>query len=81
VAVFVGGAALWCLAPTAVASAHSTKFVFQVNSTADGHDASSGDGVCATSFDTCTLRAALEEADTLPAGAPSKWTCRLGRTA
>ena len=62
------GAVLWCLAPTAVASAHSTKFVFQVDSTADAHDASPGDGVCATSFDTCTLRAALEEADTLPAG-------------
>ena len=68
VAVLVAGAALWCLAPTPVASAHSTKFVFQVDSTADGHDASPGDGVCATSFDTCTLRAALEEADTLPAG-------------
>ena len=72
VAVLVAGAALWCLAPTAVASAHSTKFVFQVDSTADAHDASPGDGVCATSFDTCTLRAALEEADTLPAGSTIK---------
>ncbi len=67
-AVLVAGPALWCLAPVAVASAHSTKFVFQVDSTTDAHDANPGDGACRTSFDTCTLRAALEEADALPAG-------------
>ncbi len=67
-AVLVVGPALWCLAPGALASAHSTKFVFQVDSTTDAHDANPSDGVCRTSFDTCTLRAALEETDALPAG-------------
>ncbi len=64
----MAGPVLWCLAPAAVASAHPTKFVFQVDSTADAHDANPSDGVCLTSFGTCTLRAALEEADALPAG-------------
>ena len=66
--VLVVGPALWCLAPAAMASAHSTKFVFQVDSTADAHDANPSNGTCVTPFDTCTLRAALEEADALPAG-------------
>ena len=38
---------------------------FAVDSTADAHDASPGDGTCATATVTCTLRAALEEADAL----------------
>ena len=39
-----------------------------VNSTADAHDASAGDGVCetATGNGTCTLRAAIEEAGVFP---------------
>lgn len=37
-----------------------------VNSTADLHDAAPGNGVCATSTGTCTLRAAVEEADARP---------------
>ena len=71
-AVLVAGPALSCLAPVGPAAAHSTKFVFQVDSTTDAHDANPSDGVCRTSFDTCTLRAALEEADALPAGSRVK---------
>ena len=49
---------------------------FVVTSTADGADATLGDGLCATAAATCTLRAALQEAGasanavtiTLPAG-------------
>ncbi|MEV0729580.1 winged helix-turn-helix domain-containing protein [Polymorphospora sp. NPDC050346] len=40
---------------------------FTVTSTADGVDANIGDGVCRTSANTCTLRAAIQEANaTLP---------------
>jgi CSLREA domain-containing protein len=69
-AVLAAGPALWCLAlgPTPMATAQSTSFVFRVDSTADAHDANPGDGACDTSTGTCTLRAALEEADALPAG-------------
>ena len=62
------GLALWALVPTTAASAHSSRFVFRVDTTADVHDANPGDGLCRTSFGTCTLRAALEEADAFPAG-------------
>ncbi len=68
VAVLAGGLVLWSLVPTTAAAAHSSGFVFQVDSTADVHDANPGDGLCQTSVGTCTLRAALEEADALPAG-------------
>ena len=40
--------------------------VFNVTSTADARDANRGNGVCATSSGTCTLRAAIEEANALP---------------
>jgi CSLREA domain-containing protein len=36
---------------------------FQVNSQIDAHDANPGDGVCAAANGSCTLRAALEEAN------------------
>jgi CSLREA domain-containing protein len=36
---------------------------FDVNSTADAHDANIGNGICATSGGVCTLRAAIEEAN------------------
>lgn len=46
-----------------------------VNSLGDTHDAAMGNGICADSFGACTLRAALEEANTLGAGgAPSTIT-------
>jgi CSLREA domain-containing protein len=38
---------------------------FTVNSSADTHDVSPGDGVCATASTVCTLRAAVEEANAL----------------
>ncbi|NPA98188.1 MAG: CSLREA domain-containing protein [Crenarchaeota archaeon] len=39
--------------------------VFTVNSAADTSDANLGDGICATSTGECTLRAAVEEANSL----------------
>jgi large repetitive protein len=61
-------------AVVAVAAAHAAPFT--VNSTMDAVDATPGDGVCATAAATCTLRAAVQEANahaspddiTLPAG-------------
>lgn len=38
---------------------------FNVDSNGDAHDATPGDGICATSTQTCTLRAALEESNAL----------------
>jgi CSLREA domain-containing protein len=38
---------------------------FTVNSTADAVDAKPGDGICATATGTCTLRAAIQEANAL----------------
>jgi len=43
---------------------------FTVNDTGDGADATPGDGVCATAGAVCTLRAAIEETNALPACAP-----------
>lgn len=48
------------LGPLALSAA-----TFTVNSTDDGPDANPGDGVCATSGGTCTLRAAIQEANAL----------------
>jgi large repetitive protein len=61
-------------AVVAVAAAHAGTYT--VNSTADAVDATPGDDVCATAAATCTLRAAVQEANahagpdviTLPAG-------------
>jgi len=39
---------------------------FTVNSTADAVDANPGNGTCATAGGTCTLRAAIQEANALP---------------
>ena len=41
-------------------------FDFEVTPVADGSDANPGDGVCATVNGTCTLRAAVEEANATP---------------
>lgn len=41
---------------------------FHVDATDGASDAAPGDGVCATSVDTCTLQAAVEEADALGRG-------------
>ncbi|HVM95937.1 MAG TPA: choice-of-anchor Q domain-containing protein [Candidatus Acidoferrales bacterium] len=40
--------------------------IFAPNLTADAHDATPGDGICATTAGRCTLRAAIEEANALP---------------
>ncbi len=39
--------------------------VEQMADDADAHDANPGDGICADTFNTCTLRAAIEEANAL----------------
>jgi CSLREA domain-containing protein len=54
--------ALLCAAP-----AHAST-TFYVNSTADQVDAMPGDGSCLTATHTCTLRAAIQEANTLGGG-------------
>ena len=61
-------------AVVAVATAQADTYT--VNSVTDAVDANSGDGICATAAATCTLRAAVQEANahagpdvvTLPAG-------------
>jgi CSLREA domain-containing protein len=55
-----GVLAMHALAPPARA------VTFQVDSTEDGADANEGDGRCATDLETCTLRAAIQEANHLP---------------
>lgn len=57
--VFSFLAILWSAAPARA----STSFL--VNSTADKVDLSPGDGVCHTKLNTCTLRAAIQEANAL----------------
>jgi hypothetical protein len=52
-------AALCALAAPAGASAS----IYEVNSTGDQADEASGNGICKTSANTCTLRAAVEESD------------------
>lgn len=49
-------------APQSV-KAGGTGVIYTVTSTNDGSDANVGDGVCATSGGSCTLRAAMEEAN------------------
>lgn len=57
------GALAFALAITARPALAAT---FAVDSTDDAVDASPGDGQCATASHTCTLRAAIEEANALP---------------
>ena len=58
-------AALAVLAVLVVSAAPAAAATFTVNSTADKHDASPGNSLCKASDGTCTLRAALEEANAL----------------
>ena len=57
----VAGACLWLA--TATLSVFAADFI--VNDTADAVDATPGDGICATATPTCTLRAAVMEANAL----------------
>ncbi len=69
-------AATLAVAALPLLAAPASAATFTVNSTADATDAAPGNGVCATSAGTCTLRAAVQEANavagadtiTLPAG-------------
>ncbi len=62
--VLAGAAGVTLMSP-GVAAAAST---FTVNTTADTHDARPGNGLCADSTGTCSLRAAIEEANAEPTG-------------
>src|SRR5688572_10875507 len=48
------------------AAAASPGLTFEVDSTSDAVDANAGDGLCATRTGTCTLRAAVQEANARP---------------
>jgi len=54
------------LAAAVVIAPAARAATFNVNSTADAVDASPGDGVCAAADSSCTLRAAIMEANALP---------------
>lgn len=62
--VFRIALAFLLLAPPFSGRAHAA-VTFTVDSTADDGDAVVGDGACATTNDVCTLRAAVEEANTI----------------
>lgn len=62
-ALLAGLSMLAALVPGPVAAVVATGKTFTVNSTADQVDASIGNGVCRTSVGTCTLRAAIQEAN------------------
>lgn len=61
------GVTLLATALLYAAPAHAST-TFQVNSTADQIDATPGDGSCLTAAHTCTLRAAIQEANALGGG-------------
>lgn len=60
---------LFSVLAVATARAAPNAPTFTVNSTLDAVDAHPGDGVCATSGNLCTLRAAIMEANHTPAAA------------
>jgi len=60
------GRFLFTLASLLLAVAPAAAATFTVNDTADAVDAMLGDGTCATAGGTCTLRAAIQEANALP---------------
>src|SRR6266566_3709398 len=60
------GRFLLTLASLLLAVAPAAGATFTVNDTADAVDAMLGDGTCATAGNTCTLRAAIQEANALP---------------
>ena len=62
--LLVGVIVLLTLSLTALEKAHGA--AFHVNSTGDGDDAGAGDDVCATANGQCTLRAAIQEANSQP---------------
>src|SRR5262245_50220381 len=72
----IAGIRVAALLSAAVAVASAQADTYTVNSTVDAVDATPGNGTCATAAGTCTLRAAVQEANahagpdtiTLPAG-------------
>ncbi|HYV66156.1 MAG TPA: CSLREA domain-containing protein, partial [Myxococcales bacterium] len=59
------GTGVWVVALILAAPLTARAATFTVNSTADAVDVSPGDGVCATADGSCTLRAAIQEANAL----------------
>ncbi|HUM68192.1 MAG TPA: right-handed parallel beta-helix repeat-containing protein, partial [Chloroflexota bacterium] len=55
----------WTESPS-VPPGHTPQAVFIVNSSGDQSDVNPGDGQCQTAVGNCTLRAAIEESNTLP---------------
>jgi CSLREA domain-containing protein len=68
--LIVGATAVagWVGLAVPLATANAAGSSFTVNTTADAHDANPGDGICSDSSGQCTLRAAIEETDSQPAG-------------
>src|SRR5687768_14741066 len=60
------GLALAAAAIAGIEAASASPASFTVNSTSDAVDARVGDGACVTRAGTCTLRAAIQEANALP---------------
>ena len=56
----------------------ATAATFYVDSEIDAVDALPGDGVCATSTGTCTLRAAIQEANAHSSGSRTPSRCLRG---
>ena len=54
-----------CALAVLLSTGACTAATFVVNDTTDAHDANPGNGLCATSTGGCTLRAAIEESNTL----------------
>src|ERR1700722_11255484 len=54
-------------AGSATSANTASPYTFRVDTTEDAHDVNPGDGRCADSHARCTLRAAIEAADSLPA--------------
>jgi CSLREA domain-containing protein len=63
-----GARSLLALAWLLLAAAPAAAATFSVNDTADAVDAAPGDGQCATAGGTCTLRAAVQEANARSGG-------------
>jgi CSLREA domain-containing protein len=65
VAVAIGALSIACTPALGRAADSSAAAAprFTVNSTADAPDANVGDGICASTIERCTLRAAVQEAD------------------
>lgn len=65
--------------PTPTSGSTSQSQLIPVNTTVDAPDTNPGDGVCRTATNTCSLRAAIQEAATVTSGTPTS-PCRPAPT-